>query len=157
MPASGRNVLGGSTGRGGPSRTSRGRAHAGATRANVPLSTIRVRDQSNAEIYRTALERFAILIPTDLRTHDSTSSCCSIGRPSGSITDAKQPKLTEADSTHLPASRPHLSSLDPQRKIPLQYIRRSSIRKCASRIRLCPERYGPTSSGAYIPDTSAVR
>ena len=83
-------------------------------------------------------------------------SCCSTGRPSGSVT-AKQPKLTEAGSTPLPASRPHLSSLDPRRRMPLQYIRRSSIRKCASRIRLCPERCGPTSSGAYIPDTSAVR
>lgn len=69
-----------------------------------------------------------------------TRCACSLQKSSSirpPLTHAKlQPNSIEAASTRLPASRPHLSSLGPRRKTPLQCVRRSSIRRCSSNPRL---------------------
>ena len=134
---------------GGPSRTSRGRAHACATRTDVPQFCNPGSRSCNPETPPRSEQIFVLTI-TYVRAARRRRS----GRSS---TPKLQPKLTEAGSIRLQANRPHLSSLDPQRTTPSRYVRRWSIRTCASRIWACRERCAPMPSGVCIPDTSAVR
>lgn len=110
MPASGRNDLRRSTWSGGLGRTSRGRAHAGATRTDVPQFCNSRSRSTNAEIDRTALNALAIGKrhpgPAYVCTHDSTTFVLPIGHSSGRITSCTPAHRGGFNS---PASQPTAS------------------------------------------------
>ena len=88
-------------------------------------------------------------------------STCSLQK-SSSITPPPRsrqfpPNFISAVSVRRRAIPPHPSSSDPLRRTPPLYARRWSTRRYAPRILVGLARFAPMPSGAYTPDTSAVR